>query len=283
MTRLKRYLVLLALTASAAYAADPQPVAPSLNQPLHARAIAMGGAYESMGFGADAVIGNPAAMTLYRRYVIEVSGNWDIPLGYGTATFRLADSTSALAAGVAYDFVAYGGLLNRRWGHLVTGALAFGVTEWLHIGIAVRNFNLIGATATNAVTINGGIVFRPGEWLQIGFSGHNLLPSYNVDVTRYLVASASSTLAKQLTLAFDANFDFNASNLRMSFHGGAEWLIAETVPLRAGYEWDGILGHQYFAVGTGYFNKGSGIDIAYRNEIGGSKGRLISLTLKLQF
>ena len=59
-------------------------------------------------------------------------------------------------------------------------------------------------------------------------------------------------------------------------------MIAEAVPLRIGYQYDDIMHHQYISAGVGWFNQGSGIDFAYRHEIGGTEGRLISLTLKLQ-
>jgi hypothetical protein len=131
--------------------------------------------------------------------------------------------------------------------------------------------------------MNAGLIIRPGDWLTLGFSGHNLINNYNVDLPRYFVASASSLLFSQLTPAFDMRFDFNQPTVRYSIHAGLEWLIANVVPVRVGYEHDGIMGHQYLSGGVGYFSNGSGIDFAYRHELAGASGRMLSLTLKLQF
>lgn len=243
----------------------------------------MGGAYESLGYGADAVVGNPAAMTLYKRYVVEASGTWDIPLGFGHAAARIMDSTRSVGGGVSYDFFVYGPADARRWAHVVTVSLAVPIFNWLHLGVAMRNHNVLGATNTKSVTLNAGVVVRPGAWLQLGFSAHNIIPNYNVDVTRYFVASASSLIAKQVTLAFDVHLDFNLPEVRAAYYGGAEWLIAQTVPIRIGYEFDAIMKRQYISTGIGYFNRGSGVDFAYRHEFGGLEGRMVSLTVKFQF
>lgn len=278
----KRLALLVMTLVGEAALAQAVPVAPDLRDMMHARNVAMGGAYEAMGYGAESVGGNPAALSLFKRYVTEGTGSWDIPQGYGNASLALLDSTNSLAMGISYHFATYGGF-ERRWAHITTLALAFPIADWLHIGLAGRNHILVGATNTNSITVNAGIIFRPGEWLSLGFSGHNLIPNYNVDITRYFVASASSLLFSQLTPAVDVRFDFNQQTPRYAVHAGLEWLIAQVVPIRAGYEWDGIMGHQYISGGLGYFSSGSGVDLAYRHELGGAGGKMISLTIKLQF
>jgi hypothetical protein len=96
------------------------------------------------------------------------------------------------------------------------------------------------------------------------------------------VASISAQIVNQLSPAFDLHMDFNQPDPRLSYHAGIEWLIAQTFPLRVGYEYDGIWNHQYLSGGIGWFSDGSGIDLSYRHELGGQSGKLISLTLKLQ-
>jgi len=243
--------------------------------------MAMGGAYESLGYGAEAVGGNPAAISMFKRYTTEAAGSWDIPQGYGYATLAVLDSTGPVAAGISYHFATFGGA-DRRWAHLTTLALALPILEFLHIGVAARHHVLVGASNTNSISLNAGLAFRPAEWLSIGVSGHNLIPVYNVDITRYFVASVSSLLFGQLTPAFDLTVDFNQAAARLAYHGGLEWLIANTVPVRAGYEYNGITNHQYLGFGLGYFSSGSGVDLAYRHELGGTGGKLLSLSLKLQ-
>lgn len=240
----------------------------------------MGGAYRSLGYGAEAVTGNPAAMSLYKRYQVELSGSWDIPNGFGFGTLALADSTTPVAAGVAYQFASYGGL-ERRSGHLSTFALAAALGELVHLGVAVRHQAITGATNANSVTGNAGVVVRPASWLSLGLSGHNLVATYNRDVTRYFAASASGLFLGQLSPAVDVRADFNAPSPRFAVHAGIEWLVAMALPLRIGYERDGIRGREHVAGGIGYFDAGNGIDLAYRHELGGSQGRMLALTLKL--
>lgn len=245
--------------------------------------MAMGGAYESLGYGAEAIGGNPAALSLYKRYQIEASGSWDIPAGYGFGTIGLADSTNALATGVSYTFATFNSDKGRNWGHLTTLGFSYAFGDVFHIGVAGRSYVIVGPNPTNSISMNAGVVIRPVSFLSFGVSAHNIIGVYNQYVPRYYVASISAQILGQLTPIFDlrANLD-DIQRPRFAYSGGIEWLIAQAVPVRAGYQWDGIDGHQYISGGIGWFSDGSGIDIAYRHELGGLGGRLVSLTLKLQ-
>lgn len=279
-------LLLFVLGAPLARAQDEQPAStppagPDLRDLMHARNLAMGGAYMSMGYGAETLGGNPAALSAFKRYQIEASGAWDIPNGMGFGTLALADSTNVIAGGLSYHFVTFGGL-ERRWAHVTTMALSYALAEWLHLGVSGRHHVLVGASQTNSITMNAGLVVKPLPQLSIGVSGHNLINNFNRDITRFFVASVSALLFNQLTPCFDLRADFNQPTPRFAFHGGLEWLIAMTVPVRIGYQYDGIMNHNYLSFGVGWFLEGSGIDLAYRHELGGAEGRMLALTLKLQ-
>ncbi len=274
-------LSLLALRAAAQDSELPAVEGPDLRDLMHSRNIAMGGAYESMGYGAETIGGNPAGLSAYRRYQIEASGSWDIPNGMGFGSVALADSTNPLAAGLSYHFATFGGL-ERRWAHITTLALSYALGEWIFLGVTGRHHVLVGASNTNSITMNAGLLIKPVPFLSIGVSGHNLIYNFNKDITRYFVASVSGLFFNQLTPVFDLRADFNQPSPRFAYHGGLEWLIAMTVPVRAGYQYDGIQNHHYVSGGVGWFSDGSGVDVAYRHELGGANGRLISLTVKLQ-
>jgi hypothetical protein len=273
---------LVALTSLVALPASAQDFAgPGLTDLVHARNVGMGGAYRSLGYGGEVVTGNPAAMSLYKRYQVEASASWDIPNGFGLATVALADSTTAVAAGVAYQFVTYGGQ-ERRSAHLSTLALATGLGEVLHVGISARHQVIVGATNANSIAVAAGLALRPVEWLTLGVSGHNLNATYNRDVTRFFVGSVSGLFLNQLSPAVDVRADFNLPTPRFALHAGLEWLVDKTWPLRIGYERDGIRGREFLSGGVGYFDAGSGVDLGYRHELGGDGGRMIALTAKLQ-
>ena len=278
----RNFLLLLSLASSLAAAqVDAQGQGPDLRDMMSSRNIAMGGAYEALGYGAETIGGNPAALSLYKRYQIEATGSWDIPQGYGFGSLGIADSTNPLAAGVSYHFATFGGS-KRSYAHITTLALAYALGELIHLGFTTRSYVLVGDSNLNAISINAGVIAKPVSFMTLGFSGHNLIGVYNPNVSRYFVASIGFQIAGQLTPAFDLRMDFNQVNPRLAYHGGVEWLIAETFPVRIGYEYDGIANHQYLSAGVGWFSSGSGIDFAYRHELGGTEGRLISLTLKLQ-
>lgn len=271
----------LALVTATAAAAQATPVSPDFRDVMSARNHAMGGAFESLGYGGEVILGNPAALSLYKRYQIEGNGAWDPGLGYGYGSLSVADSTNNLAAGISYQFATYGGS-DRRWAHTTTLALAYPLADFLHIGVAARYNVIVGASPTNSVTMNAGLVVKPVDFLSISFSGHNLIPNYNVDLPRYFVASVSGLFLQQLTPVFDLWMDFNQPAPRFSYRGGVEWLVAQSFPIRVGYQYDGIVNKQYFGGGIGWFSEGSGIDLSYRHELSQGDGHLVSLTLKLQ-
>lgn len=273
-------LLLLSLASSLALAQVGQ-TSPDLRDLQAARNLAMGGAHEAMGYGTEAIGGNPAAMTLLKRYQMEATGSWDVAQGYGFGSLGILDSTQEVSAGLSYHFATFGGA-ERRWAHVTTLALGYSFGELIHLGLAARHHVLLGASNTNSVTMNAGLVVRPAQWLTFGFSGHNLISVYNRDISRYFVASVSARILEQLTPAFDLRMDFNQVEPRLAFHGGVEWLIAQTVPVRVGYQFDGIASHQYLSAGVGWYSDGSGVDFAYRHELGGQEGRMLSLTLKLK-
>lgn len=278
---MRRIVLLGWLWSSVALAQVGEGVSPDLRDIVSARNVGMGGAYEAVGYGAEVINGNPAALSLYKRYQIELNGAWDVPQGYGYGSLAIADSTNALAMGISYTFATFGGE-ERRWAHLTTLAVSYAFAEWIHLGVTTRHHVLVGASNTNSISMNAGLMLRPVQWLSFGFSGHNLIPVWSRDVSRYFVASVALQILGQLTPAFDLRMDFNQPAPRFAYHGGLEWLIAEAFPVRLGYQYDGIMNHQYFSGSIGWFSQGSGVDVAYRHELGGQEGRMVSLTLKLQ-
>ena len=282
----RNFTLLLSLASSLAAAQVVATDGPDLRDLMSSRNIAMGGAYEALGYGAETIGGNPAGLSLYKRYQIEATGSWDVPQGYGFGSVAVADSTNPLSMGISYHFATFGGE-QRRWAHLTTVALAYSFGELIHLGFATRHHAIIGPPNANSVSINAGIIAKPASFLTLGFSGHNLIHVFNKDITRYFVASIGIQILGQLTPTFDLRMDFNQVVAgvvipRLAYHGGIEWLIAQTFPIRIGYQFDNIQNHQYLSAGVGWFSEGSGIDFAYRHELGGSEGRLLSLTLKLQ-
>lgn len=281
-------LLVVLLSGSAAIAQDPADDAsalaeePGLRDLESARAIGMGGAYRALGIGGESVTGNPAAMSLYKRYMVDVSGAWDweAKYAYGNATI-LDSSTNVIAAGVAYHFTSLGRGATRRIGHLNTLALSLPISDNISIGASGRHLLMTGLYETNAITLDAGLVVRIAGALLFGLSGHNLIDINNPDVRRYYSASLGWS-GGVFNLAADGRADFGLPDrVGYALNFGGEYLVGQFLPIRAGYSLDKISNRQDLSVGVGFLIDTMGIDVAYRHELGGMGGKMVALTLRV--
>ena len=277
-------LALGLLLASASALAQPVARPPNLQDVMAARNFAMAGAYRTLGYGAEAITGNPAALSLFKRYSVELSGAIDIKNSWGYGSISLADSVSNnVAAGIAYQMVTLGQRETQRMAYMTTAASAYPLSQSFHVGMAVRHQVVTGDDHTNSVTMSSGIIFRPWDELSFSVSGHNLIGVWSEEVPRYFSFGIASLIGGQLTPTVELRADFNGEQgPRVAFSGGIEWLAGQTIPLRLGYSYDQLTNTQHVGFGVGYFSEGSGIDFAYRHEINGTEGKLLALTIKIQ-
>lgn len=276
---MSRCCLLAALLAAPAFAQER--ASPGLDDLMHARNIAMGGAYRSLGYGAEAVGGNPAAIAMFKRYQIEASGLWDPVSNFGFGSASVADSASSeLATGISYGLVTMGDGETRRTGHVNTVALAVAFGTYLSIGVAGRNHIITGYNDTNSITVNAGVVARPWDWLSISVSGHNLIDNFNPDIKRFFSAAVSGMWGT-FSPAFEIKGDFNQPTPLFTIGTGIEYILADYVPLRVGYSYDGPRDVHAISFGAGFFYEGSGVDLGYRHEVNGP-GRMLALTVKYQ-
>src|SRR5688572_21472347 len=154
MLRPSILVVIAALMASSSAIAQEEPLpdppaaalpaTPGLKDLMHARNYAMGGAYRAHGLGAEAASGNPAAIGMFKRYQLELSGAWDIQSKFAFATVAVADSvTSEVAAGVSYHLVTMDG--GQTLAHLNTASFSFPISQMIHVGAAGRHVLMTGA------------------------------------------------------------------------------------------------------------------------------------------
>lgn len=273
-------LLLLAssLFASAALAQGE----PGLRELMDARSLGMGGAYRGLGLSADAVNGNPAAMSAFKRYQVEITGVWDpgYKYAYGSATV-LDSQTNPMAAGLSYHLVSFGRGEERRTAHINTVALGFPLADALHIGVSAHHLLMTGAVEANAITGDAGVLLRLFEALQIGASAHNLIDIHHPEMSRYYTFSAAFMLGL-FSAAVDVRADFERpEGQTWMLNAGAEYVFGNGFPLRAGYTFDSSTGQHYLSGGLGFFTEGGGIDIGYRHELNGS-GRFLALTVRMQ-
>ncbi len=248
-----------------------------------ARAYAMGGAYRALGLGTEAVLGNPAAMALWKTYRLELHGSWDARGHDAFGGVSVMDAkTSDLAAGVDYHILSLRSGEGRATGHFTTLAFALPITPGVLIGTSVHYLRLSEPVRSNASTVDLGLLLNFSAFT-IGFSAHNLIDTQNVELNRYYSLHAGY-LAGLLTVAADVRADFESRDQRVLTYGaGLEYILGQALPVRVGYTYDGFQKTSQLGVGLGFMTEGGGgLDFAYRHDVGGEKGRMVALTIKLQ-
>ncbi|RKH46234.1 hypothetical protein [Corallococcus llansteffanensis] len=282
---LRAIAVALSLTLSVvpivARGAEP---AEELRNIANARALGMGSAFRATGLGADALQGNPAAMALFPAYRIEGTGAYDPRLKQGFLGISLADSSSGrLAMGVDYHWLSLGRGGGRTSANLSTLGGALPLTQSLLIGLSGHYLRLNGQSRfANSITLDGGILVRLGEQVTVGVSGHNLIDTDNVELTRYYSAHLGY-VGQAVVFAFDVRGDFETRPSSVfTYNAGAEYILNQVIPVRVGYTYDGFQGISRVTTGLGFLSGGGGgVDLAYQHDLGGENGRLLALTLRL--
>ncbi|RKG80979.1 hypothetical protein [Corallococcus terminator] len=271
----------LSVIPAVARAAEP---AEELRNLANARALGMGSAFRATGLGADALQGNPAAMALFPAYRIEGTGAYDPRNKQGFLGISLADSSSGrLALGVDYHWLSLGRGGSRTSANLSTLGGAIPLSQSLLIGMSGRYLRLNGQSRfANSITLDAGLLVRLGEQVTVGVSGHNLIDTENVELTRYYSAHLAY-VGQALVLAGDIRGDFETRDSTvLTYNGGAEYILNQVLPVRVGYTYDGFQKISRLTAGLGFLSPGGGgVDIAYQHDLGGVNGRLVVMTLRV--
>jgi hypothetical protein len=272
---------LLALAIAPQALGAPSPEVITLPDIQSARAMGMGGAFRASGLGADAVLGNPAALTMIKAFQTDVHGAYDFPHKQGFGGVSLRDSqTSDFAAGVSYDFVGLGKGPTRSYGNLATLAVAMPIADILSIGLSGKYLNQWGYHLVNAATMDAGVIVKPGGGLTLGASGHNLIDTTQPELSRYFAGSVGFVIGGFNVLA-DIRSTLKKIGGQPLLNTGAEYTFGQSFSLRAGYTHDFLLITNYVAGGLGFSCQGGGIDVSYRQQLGGAIERLFGATIRL--
>ncbi|MCP3138884.1 hypothetical protein [Pyxidicoccus xibeiensis] len=279
---LRPIVLLLALSVSTSALAQR---AEELRDVMSARAYGMGGAYRALGLGTEAVLGNPAAMALFPAYRVEATGAWDVGLKEGLLGISVVDAaTSRLAMGVDYHWVSLGRGGARSSAHFSSLGVGLPLNQVILLGATARYLRLSGQSRyVNSVTVDTGLLLRLSPAFIAGVSAHNLIDTDNEELTRYFTGHVG-VLSGLLTVAGDVRADLITDDkTTLTYSGGLEYLLGQVLPLRAGYTYDGFAKVSQLSTGLGFVTQaGGGVDLAYRHDLGGRKGRLLALTLRLQ-
>jgi opacity protein-like surface antigen len=158
------------------------------------------------------------------------------------------------------------------------------LSQAVMLGATVRYLRLSGESRyANSVTADGGLILRLSPSFLAGVSAHNLIDTGNSELSRYYSAHLG-VLTQQVSVAADVRADFESQDKNVfTYAAGAEYIVGRVLPVRVGYTYDGFKEISQLSTGLGFITEsGGGLDLAYRHDLGGPKGRFLALTLRLQ-
>lgn len=282
--------VMASLTTAKAAHADPSSTSIEqgyeLGEVQHPRSIAMGGAQQVWGGSTTAVFVNPANLPLYRVYHLEGLAAFSPEArrqSYGGAV--VDSSTSRLAGG-------FGGTWNqmdpdgirRQWTDLRL-ALAYPLGDRLHLGLTGRYLRVnqgtgrgpfggslasdghSGEPITSEFTFDAGAAVAITEQLRVAVSGRNLTAP-GTGLMPLGVAGGIGWSNQTVTVEGNSLVDFTTfGSARVRMMAGGEFLIADRVPLRAGYRYDAGTKTHALGLGAGYVDRRFSIEIGARRDV----------------
>lgn len=281
-----------ALTLAAPRAASADPSSTSIEQGYelgevqHPRSVAMGGAQQVFGGSTSAIFLNPANLPLYRVYHIEAIGAFGPEAGRQSYGGAIADSsTNRLAGG-------FGG----TWSQMDTDgidrsftdlrlALAYPLGDRVSLGMTGRYLRVgqrvargpFGASLAsdgtrdeplmNQFTFDAGAAVQISEQVRFGLSGRNLTATGS-GLAPLALASGLGWSNQTFTVEADALVDFTTwGSARPRAMLGAEMLVADRFPIRAGYRYDDGMRTHAVSLGLGYVDRKFSVELGGRRDV----------------
>jgi hypothetical protein len=164
----------------------------------------------------------------------------------------------------------------------------------LALGVTGKYLGMGGNIRSNAITMDAGLLFRPVAALAFAVTFQNFIDVRSPEAPRMLAFGINYGGDGPAHAEADWRIDFatNPEGPRFSYHLGLEYLIANLVWIRTGFIRDEAVpvfdengksdASQFATGGFGVLISGFGVDIAYRNQIGGVAAKTFAVAFKLQ-
>ncbi len=260
-------------------------------EPMGARGLGLGGAVIASGTGSDALIANPAAMSLVKSYIWENYYRYDNQTAGNAGLTALVDSfkNERLAAGLFTSMAAAepedeasGTVLDEKlW--RVGLALSLTFTDWLAIGVNGHYFNYKleglpgGDVKEKAFTLDVGAIARLGDIFSVGVVAYDLLTDHDDDRPYVFGAGVAARLFKnQLLVEVDGLMEGNKPWIR----GGAEFLFAQGIVVRGGAGRRQFLEQTFVTGGLGYITKSTSVEFSVSHQLDGENATIVGLDLR---
>ena len=275
-------LLALLLLATPVRGEDPLPTGvPDL---IGARGLSLG-AYRGIAPGNDGIYTNAAALAARRRYTLETQWLLDrrgSDNELQVLTGSVVDSDGSVTGGFAYTRV-----LSGPWiGSLFHLPIAFPLGESFFVGATGKYQALNGPfnDQMRAANFDVSAFWQASSMFSLGGAVYNLLDAgHRGEEPRAYGAGAAVGDDRTFHLAVDWRGDAQRQGKLTSLYAvGAEVLLAEVAPIRAGYLKDDTRHASFWSAGAGFISSsGVGLDLAYRQCIERSDERILAVGLKI--
>jgi hypothetical protein len=253
------------------------------------RIAAMGGALRASSISTEAMYLNPANMAAARLYHVgALAMVWprSSRQTYGVAAVDSIVSSSRLAGGLAgsFSFQDPEGVDREVWEG--RGGIAFPFSDAFFTGLSVRYMNatqdgyprdgsvpdpvaatgLHGAAIGKWVTFDAGMTLKPIEQLAFSVVGYNLT-NPDSSFLPLMFSGAAALTTEDFTVELDWVGDFvTYLDTKHRIMAGGEYLFADRVPVRVGYQYDQGADTQSISGGIGYLAREFSVELALRQS-----------------
>lgn len=268
--------LLMATTSQASVA--PRDFVPS-------RALAVG-ASRAMALGNEAIYLNPAGLALDRRYTMQLDYS-HVPgedWGGNGVTVSIADSISnpKLPMGISYRYLSAKSGDVQTKGAITDLALAHPIASWLLVGARMSYLTYVeGGRDFKQFTGDVGLMGLVGP-LTLSAVGFNLIQVDSPNAARGVSTGVALGDGHRYRIGADVRWEWANPKAAAvtSYAAGAEYLLANAIPLRVGLDWDEVRQARYWSLGAGFLTAQFGADISYRRDAVSGEN-MLSFALKL--
>lgn len=278
-----RIFVGIAVLAAGAASAAETPLPSGLPDLVGPRTLGLSASI-GVAAGNEGIWVNPGAIAARRRYSIESGGYVDrrgadtVSRFYGGSVL---DSQTAEVAG-AFSYVRADE--NPNEGGVWTGVLAGSIAEGLYLGLAGKYLSFKGPRNTSAGTVDAGLFWQVADYVSVGAAAYNLVSIDNPSLAPLGYGAGvgiGSDRNFQLTAEWRADVD-RAPKQTNRWSVGAEMLLGQLVPVRAGWVKDETLGGTWWSVGAGLVTRGGvALDFGYRQSLEDPSARTLAAAIKI--
>jgi opacity protein-like surface antigen len=274
-----------------------------------ARALGMGDAVRALGFGTAGLYVNPACMSQGLQNAIDVGYGYRSWEGRhnGHASFVDSKTNPSVAGGAGYSYV------RGKWDDALTQFhdLRFGVSS----GYRSTSFSFYGGLGFRYInikrkdykssrndldvwkpTMDLGILFGISDLIFIGVTAQNLIKmpvtptgsstKKGAPYAPRKVGIGVGLVYSILHFGVDVDIDLQSkSSATASPMAGLELTLAQSVAIRAGFQWDRVgdlkTDQKRITAGLGYISQYVGVDVGYGHDVSHSKNWVIESSIRV--